>query len=261
MVGHALVLISAGSIDVIYHESCLDTLARFEDDSIDVVITSPPYNMRRRVSNGKLISRGNDTPKNVAKYTEFTDDLPTEDYLEFHSKALTECLRVSNRVFYNIAVVAGSKQALFQMIGKFAESLKDIIIWDKGHGEPAVQEGVLNRQFEFILIFEKDYPISRMFRKDVYFKRGTLSDVWKIPREKHAKGHQAVMPSKMVKTILKNFSAEGDLVYDPFMGAGTTAVVCEQMNRRWIGSEISEQYVDLARQRVAEINGLNAFFD
>ena len=247
--------------DLIHHESCLDTLARFEDDSIDVVITSPPYNMRRRVSNGKLISRGNDTPKNVAKYSEFTDDLPTEEYLEFHSKVLTECLRVSNRVFYNIAVVAGSKQALFQMIGKFAESLKDVIIWDKGHGEPAIQEGVLNRQFELILVFEKDYPISRMFRKDVYFKRGTLSDVWKMPREKHAKGHQAVMPTKMVKTILENFSVEDDLVYDPFMGAGTTAVVCEQMNRRWIGSEISQQYVDLTRQRVSEVITLNDFFE
>ena len=246
--------------NIIYHESCLETLSRLEDDTIDLVITSPPYNMRRRVSKGKLISRGNDNTEFSQKYTEFADNLPTEEYLEFHSKVLSECLRVSNRVFYNIAVVAGSKQALFQMIGKFAESLKDIIIWDKGHGQPAMQEGVLNRQFEFILVFEKDYPISRMFRKDVYFKRGTLSDVWKMPREKHAKGHQAVMPTKMVKTILENFSAEGDLVYDPFMGAGTTAFVCEQMNRRWIGSEISEEYVALARQRVTEVNTLNNFF-
>ena len=64
-----------------------------------------------------------------------------------------------------------------------------------------------------------------------------------------------------MKTILENFSSEGDLVYDPFMGAGTTAVVCEQMNRRWIGSEISEEYVALARQRVSEVNTLNAFFE
>lgn len=246
---------------VIHNESCLETLSKMSDDSIDLVITSPPYNLRRRVSKGKLISRGNDTPKNVAKYTEFTDDLPTEDYLEFHSKVLSECLRVSERVFYNIAVVAGSKQALFQMIGTYAEYLKDIIIWDKGHGEPAVQEGVLNRQFEFILVFEKDYPISRMFRKSVYFKRGTLSDVWKIPREKHVESHGAVMPIKLVRTILDNFSAEGDVVYDPFMGAGTTAVVCEEMRRKWIGSEINPDYVKIAHERVGKVSTLHNFFE
>ena len=245
---------------MIHQESCIDTLSRMEDDSVDLVITSPPYNLRRRVSNGKLISRGNDTPKNVAKYLDFTDDLPTEEYLEFHSKVLTECLRVSNRVFYNIAVVAGSKQALFQMIGQFAESLKDIIVWDKGHGEPAVQNGVLNRQSELILVFEKDYPISRMFRKDVYFDRGTLSDVWKIPREKSVKGHGAVMPTKLVRTILENFSTEGDTVYDPFMGAGTTGMVCAEMGRKWIGSEINPEYVKIANDRIASVSTLNDFF-
>jgi len=231
-----------------------------DDDSVDLVITSPPYNLRRRVSNGKLVSRGNNMSENSAKYTEFTDDLTTEDYLEFHSKVLSECLRVSQRVFYNIAVVAGSKQALFQMIGDYAEHLKDVIIWDKGHGEPAIQEGVLNRQFEFILVFEKDYPISRRFRKSVYFKRGTLSDVWKIPREKHVKSHGAVMPTRLVRTILDNFSAEGDVVYDPFMGSGTTAVVCKQMNRNWIGSEISPDYVKIALERVENVATLHNFF-
>lgn len=245
---------------VIHNESCLETLSKMSDDSIDLVITSPPYNLRRRVSKGKLISRGNDTPKNVAKYTEFTDDLPTEDYLDFHSKVLSECLRVSERVFYNIAVVAGSKQALFQMIGTYAEYLKDIIIWDKGHGEPAVQEGVLNRQFEFILVFEKDYPISRMFRKNVHFNRGTLSDVWMIPREKHVESHGAVMPTRLVRTILDNFSAEGDLVYDPFMGSGTTAVVCKEMRRNWIGSEINPDYVKIALERVENVTTLHNFF-
>lgn len=246
---------------VIHNESCLKTLSKMGDDSVDLVITSPPYNLRRRVLNGKLISRGHDMSENSAKYTEFTDDLPTEEYLEFHSKVLSECLRVSGRVFYNIAVVAGSKQALFQMIGNYAEYLKDVIIWDKGHGEPAIQEGVLNRQFEFILVFEKDYPISRMFRKSVYFKRGTLSDVWKIPREKHVESHGAVMPIKLVRTILDNFSAEGDVVYDPFMGAGTTAVVCEEMRRKWIGSEINPDYVKIAHERVGKVSTLHNFFE
>jgi site-specific DNA-methyltransferase (adenine-specific) len=72
------------------------------------------------------------------------------------------------------------------MIGDFSKNLKDIIIWDKGYAEPAIQEQVLNRQSELILVFEKDYPISRQFRSAV-FKRGTLGDVWKIGRDRKKK--------------------------------------------------------------------------
>ena len=67
------------------------------------------------------------------------------------------------------------------------------------------------------------------------------------------------MPTKLVRTILSNFSATGDVVYDPFMGAGTTAVVCEEMGRKWIGSEINPEYVEIALDRVDNVSTLNNF--
>jgi site-specific DNA-methyltransferase (adenine-specific)/modification methylase len=237
-------------LDKIFHESCLDTLARLPDDSIDLVVTSPPYNMNLRIRNGEYTSR--QIVKELStKYAGFSDNMPIEEYYEFHKKVLEELLRVSNLVFYNIQIVTGSKRAIFRLIGDFAESLKEIIVWDKGNGQPAMQEQVLNRRSELILVFEKDYPISRQFRK-APFKRGTLDDVWLVRRErkKGVTNHGATFPEELIRKILENFSTEGDIVYDPFLGTGTTAIVSKKMRRRYLGSEISEDYFEISRTKL-----------
>ena len=229
-------------LDVIFKESCLDTLGRIPDDSIDLVITSPPYNMNLRIRNGEYTSR--QIVKEIStKYDDFADNMPIEDYYNFHKGVLEELLRVSNLVFYNIQIVTGSKRAIFRIIGHFSDSLKEIIIWDKGNGQPAMQEQVLNRRSELILVFEKDYPISRQFRS-APFKRGTLDDVWLVKRErkKGVKNHGATFPEELIRKILENFSVAGDVVYDPFLGTGTTAIVAKKMGRHYLGSEISEEY-------------------
>jgi site-specific DNA-methyltransferase (adenine-specific) len=234
----------------IHQECCLDTLRKMPDDHVDVVVTSPPYNLNLRIRKGKYCSR--QIVREIStKYTEFDDNLPLEDYYKFHSEVLRELLRVSHIIFYNIQIVTGSKRSTFKMIGEFADNLKDIVVWDKGYAQPAIQEKVLNRRSELILIFEKDYPISRQFRRQGKFERGTLDDVWQINRENSkSRSHAAVMPQELVRTILKNFSSENDLVYDPFMGTGTTAVVAQEMNRRFVGSEQSKKYIDIANTRL-----------
>jgi len=206
--------------------------------------------MNLRIRKGLYCSR--QIVKEIStKYTEFDDNLPIDEYNKVHTEVLKELLRVSDLIFYNIQIVTGSKRSIFKMIGEFANNLKDIIIWDKGYGQPALQNQVLNRRTELILVFEKDYPISRQFRKRGTFKRGTLDDIWKIKRERSKeKGHGAVFPQELVAKILENFSKEGDVIYDPFMGTGTTALVARRFNRKFIGSEISEKYIEIANQRI-----------
>ena len=238
-------------LNKIYREDCLSTLKKIKDNSIDIVVTSPPYNMNLRIRNGKYCSR--QIVKEIStKYTEFSDNLPIDEYNQFHTNVLRELLRVSDLIFYNIQIVTGSKRSIFKMIGEFSEYLKEIIVWDKGNGQPAMQQQVLNRRTELILVFEKDYPISRQFRKRGNFKRGTLDDLWLIKRGKKVGGenHGAVFPIELVSTILENFSKEGDVVYDPSMGTGTTAVVAKQLKRKFIGSEISKKYIDIAEERL-----------
>ena len=238
-------------LNKIYQEDCLSTLKKMKDDSVDLVVTSPPYNMNLRIRKGEYCSR--QIVKEIStKYTEFSDNLPIDEYNKLHTEVLQELLRVADLIFYNIQIVTGSKRSIFKMIGEFSDNLKEIIVWDKGNGQPAMQQQVLNRRTELILVFEKDYPISRQFRNRGQFKRGTLDDLWLIKRGKNVGGenHGAVFPVELVSTILENFSKEGDIVYDPFMGTGTTAVVAKQLKRKFIGSEISQKYIDIAEERL-----------
>jgi len=237
--------------DVIYNQDCLQTLQRLQDNCIDIVITSPPYNMNLRIRKGEYCSR-QVVKEFSTKYDGFADNLPIAEFESRHLRILSELLRVSQRVFYVIQIVTGSKRAFFRIVGKLSNHLKDIIVWDKGFAQPAMHRKVLNRQVEYVLVFEKDYPISRMYRNKCKFKRGKLNDLWVIPREITKYNHSAAFPELLVIRILENFSDEGDIVYDPFMGTGTTAIVAKSMNRKYIGSEIVKKYCDLANQRLKD---------
>jgi len=240
-------------LNKVFNENCLTTLERFGDNTIDLVITSPPYNMNLRIRNGSYCSR-QIVKEFSTKYEGFDDNLPIDEFYELHSKIIRELLRVSNIIFYNIQIVTGSKRAFFKIMGEFSDQLKDIVIWDKGFGQPAMSPGVLNRQSELILIFENENAISRKFSK-FNFERGTLSDIWNISRGKKIdKSHGAVFPEMLVYTILDNFSNEGDVIYDPFMGSGTTAVVSQKMKRKWVGSELSPNYCELIQKRIDELS-------
>jgi site-specific DNA-methyltransferase (adenine-specific) len=243
-------------LDSIFNESCIDTMKRIPDNFVDVVITSPPYNMNLRIRKGEYCSR--QIVKEIStKYEVFSDNLPIDEYNKFHTDVLRELLRISNLVFYNIQIVTGSKRSIFKMIGEFSDKLKEIIVWDKGHGQPAMQEQVLNRRTELILVFENDYPISRQFRT-ANFKRGTLEDIWEIKRErkKGVDNHGATFPEELIKVILDNFTNENDIVYDPFLGTGTTAVVSKKLNRRFIGSELSKEYYKICQSQLKNADGI-----
>lgn len=237
--------------NTIYNEDCLETMKRMPDSHIDCIITSPPYNMRTRIRNGKYTTREK-SEHFSKKYYHFGDDLSIEEYQHFHAKALREMLRVSPIVFWNIQIVTGSKEAVFKIIGEFSSHIKDIAIWDKGHGQPAMHEGVMNRATELVLILESDGKKGRTFTKH-NFKRGTLQDIWRIKRDRSRdKAHSAVFPEELVAHILNNFTKHGDMIYDPFIGTGTVARVCSNLGRNFIGSEISKEYCDIAENRLKQ---------
>ncbi len=235
-----------------HNESCIETMLRMQDNSVDLVVTSPPYNMNLRIRNGEYCSRGH-VEEFSTKYNGFSDDLPLKEYNDFHTSVLQELLRVSSLVFYNVAIVTGSKRSIFKMIGDFNEYLKDIIIWDKGHGQPAMAEKVMNRRTELILVFDKYDAISRQFSDKGQFDRGTLDDIWIIKRQRsQSKGNTAVFPESLVRKIITNFSDIGDSIYDPFLGTGTTCVVAKSENRISSGSEISLKLLETAKRRLSQ---------
>ncbi len=226
-----------------YNEHCLITLSKMQNKSIDLVVTSPPYNMRTRIRDGKYVTREK-SEHFSKKYKYFDDALPIDEFYNLHKNILTELLRVSKIICYNFQIVTGSKDAFFKIIGDFNIKIKDIIIWDKNTGQPAMHKNILNSVYEMILILEDDDRKGRMIQ-NAKFPRGKMNNIIRVKKgKKQNKINGAVFPEELIVELIQAFSNKGDLIYDPFMGSGTTAVVCEKLNRRWVGSEIvKEQYM------------------
>ena len=229
---------------------CLTEMGRLKPDSFDLVLTSPPYNMNLRVRDGKHCSR--QIVKELStKYENFSDNLPMEKYYEFNRSVISECLRLAPLVFFNVQFLTGNKSALFRLIGEFSNQLKGFIIWDKINAQPAIGEGILNSQWEAVLVFSRDDAISRKFKAE--FARGTLSNLWRIKRAvKLYKDHGATFPVELAETIVGNFTRPGARVLDPFMGTGTTGVACGQSGRDFTGIEIDFDYLMTAYKRLSD---------
>ncbi len=230
---------------------CMDYMKSLPNNAFDLIVTSPPYNMRTRVRNGEYTTREK-SEHFSKKYNNFDDALSIDDYFIFHSEAIKEMLRLSKIIIYNIQIVTGSKEAIFKMIGLFHKEIKDIVIWDKGHGQPAMHDGVLNKATELILIFEPNAKAGRCF--NVFnFERGTLSDIWRIPKEQSGvAGHSAIFPVRLAETAIVNFSKKGDLVFDPFMGTGTTGIAALMHDRKFYGCELDTDYFEAACKRIKQ---------
>jgi site-specific DNA-methyltransferase (adenine-specific)/modification methylase len=227
----------------------MEYMKSLPDNAFDLIVTSPPYNMRTRIRDGEYTVREK-SEHFSKKYKNFDDALSIDDYFTFHSEAIKQMLRLSKVIIYNIQIVTGSKEALFKMIGLFHKEIKDIVIWDKGHGQPAMHDGVLNKATELILILEQNAKAGRCF--NVFnFERGTLSDIWRIPREKsEVAGHAATYPVRLAETAIVNFSKTGDLVFDPFMGTGTTGIAALMHDRNFHGCELDVDYFEAACKRI-----------
>lgn len=230
---------------------CLKELKKLKDDSVKLTFTSPPYNMNLRIRNGKYCSRQL-VKELTTKYQNYDDNLSIDEYYKFNKKILDELLRTSEYVFYNVQFLTGNKPALFRLIGEYHLQLKEFIIWDKKVGQPAIRDGVMNSQFEVILVLTKNTSsaMSRRFENG-NFKRGTLTNLWSIGRgKKTTSTHGAVFPEELAEKVISNFSNKGDVILDPFMGSGTTGIVSKKLGRKFIGIEIDKDYFKLATDRI-----------
>lgn len=225
-------------IDHIYNEDCLDTMARMEDGFLDLVITSPPYNIGGMHTNGKQHG------------TYANNDMPEKEYQDWQIKILNELFRVTKEggsLFYNHKVRIKNGVAIhpLEWVLKSDWILKQEITWDMG--------GSANcDKIRFFPFSERIYWLVKNPKTKVQNDL-RLSDIWRVvPTHKRGEiGHIAVMPDRIVENILSSIDA--DLVYDPFMGSGTTARVCVKMGRKFIGSEVSSDYCQVIEERLSSL--------
>ena len=230
---------------------CMDIMKDYKDDEFDISITSPPYNAAIGVVNGEY--KPKKESKFNKKYSDFNDSLSQSEYKELTILRIRELSRVSRIVFYNIQLLTGNKPSLFQAIGELTDILKEVVIWDKCSSMPHINDGTMGAEFEFIFIFAKENTKSRQF-KNVNFKNGELSNMWRIGKSRGVKGsiNAATFPQALPDVILKNFAHNGDKVLDPFMGTGTTGIAAHYAKCDFTGIEIDFNYFKFAEARIKE---------
>jgi DNA modification methylase len=210
-------------LNKIYNGNCFDLFEQLEDKSIDVVFTSPPYNRKR-----------ND------KYTFYNDTLV--DYYSFLMYFIEESRRVAkDKVIVNIQTNYYNQSEVYHIIGTYADMIKQIIIWEKTNPMPASGYNITNAYEMFLVIGDKPLKSNTTYTKNVISTSVNSS----MPKE-----HKAVMKQEVSDWFIEKFTSEGNVILDPFMGIGTTAISCKKMNRKYIGFEMIKKYCEMAEKRI-----------
>lgn len=224
-------------INNIYNNDSMEFMRGLEDNSIDLVVTDPPYKVTARGNAGnsggmmksKLSMNGR-----IFKH----NDVKIEDFIPEIYRVLKEgshCYIMTNHVNL-IEMLNVAKECGFHFIKS--------LIWDKGN---KIMGQCYMSQFEYILFLRKG-------KHKKINNRGT-SDILSIPNKKQ-KGedgknlHDTEKPVELMRILIENSSQEGEVVLDPFVGIGATAVAAKNLNRKYIGIELDENYFNIAKRRL-----------
>jgi len=223
-----------------------DTDELYGSEIAAITFTSPPYNAGKE---GWLGS-------SESKYEGDADNSDWRDYAQFLDDFARNHLSRCCYLFINIQMLRGNKLALIDFMHTFMFNIADIIIWDKETAQPAMAENILNSQFEFILVLKEEVPANRKVGTKNF--RGTVSNVHRGPPQRtndYSGVHSATFPMHLPEWVIGNFTADGEVVFDPFLGTGTTLVACEQMGRVLYGMELNPEYLELSCRRWEKLTG------
>jgi modification methylase hpaI len=250
--------------NIIYNKTS-EQMHEIKDKSVNLIVTSPPYNIDIKYGNktikGKVID---------SKGIKYNDNLNENEYRKLLKDVFNECKRVltdDGSIFINIKNRYQNGRIISpKWIEDYFEDmyLKNIIIWNFDWG------GSTNKRFapryEYVYWYtkeEKNYKFyldsvkipALNFRPDRYKSQTkNPSDVWKISMVsgnfEERTTHPAQFPERLIERIISCSTNQNDIVLDPFMGSGTTAVVAKKLNRNYIGYEIEKEYIQISNIRL-----------
>lgn len=250
-------------LNKIYNMDCVKGIKLLDDNSIDLVITSPPYNVNLGESKHNRFS-----------YDLYNDNREYKQYIEWLKTVFNGIYRVlksGGRVCVNIGdgkngAVSTSSDIIQFMTRELNYIQMTHIIWNKNQTRNRAAWGSFNspsspsfpRPFEHILVFAKENKKLQYKGETDLSKEDFINwsfGLWTFAPETNQKkfGHPAMFPEELPKRCMKMFSWVGAAVLDPFMGSGTTAKAALLYNRNFIGFEISDQYCDIAKKRLSLI--------
>lgn len=230
--------------DKIICGDCLDVMRQIPDEAVDLVVTSPPYNLKNSTGNGMKDGRGGkwSNAALIHGYNTYNDNMPYDEYIAWQRDCLSEMYRLikpNGAIFYNHKwrVQAGLIQDRREIIDGFP--VRQIIIWRR-------KGGINFNAGYFLPTYEVIYMICK---RDFKLVKGANAhgDVWEFMQEQK-NAHPAPFPVTLIERIISSTSA--NIILDPFMGSGTTAVAAKELKRHYIGIEISEEYCKMAEERI-----------
>lgn len=233
----------------------IDELKKLSDDSVDCIITSPPY------------WKGFEYEAYFNSY---------KQYLDWCMEWLSECKRVLapyGTFYLNIANDSETTVRVFELLdicNQLMFKLHDTIIWYCYNRQPANTTRQLTNQTEYILMLRHTSAGVELNKQETYqfnpdiFKTRNVGNVWEIPFNKGEKIHFAKKETKskwghsgfplaLPETCILLSTNKGDTVLDCFMGSGTTGVACKKLNREFIGIELHKDIFDVAKQRIENV--------
>ncbi len=234
----------------VHHGDCVDLMNQMPAGSVDVIVTSPPYNIKNSTGNGLKNGSGGKWPQAalLEGYANHNDALPHKDYVKWQRSCLKAMMRVlseTGAIFYNHKwrVQGGLLQDRADIVDGFP--VRQIIIWQR-KGGINFNPGYFLPTYEVIyLIAKPDFRLAP--------KANAQGDVWQIPQESN-NPHPVPFPVELAQRCVN--STLGQVVLDPFIGSGTTAIAAEMSRRDWIGIDISEEYCRMAHDRITEVSGM-----
>lgn len=245
-------------INTFYNEDCLSTIEKIENNSINCILTSPPYNMTKR--------RGGYADKQK-RYDEYQDWKSEKEYLEWTSnifnKLETKLCR-NGVILYNFSYSIENPSLPYsivaEIISKTDFTIADTIIWKKNNSIPhPASYNRLNRiiEFVFVIVRKSEIKTFNCYKKIVKTSPKGQNYYEIVDNFITAKNNdettelnKATFSTELCSKLLSIYSKEYDLIYDPFMGTGTTAISCIMNNRNFIGSEISKKQVEHSKIRM-----------
>ena len=230
-----------------------ENMKELPDNSVHLMITSPPYNVSK----------------------EYDEDLSLKEYLQLLENSLKETYRVlvnGGRACINVANLGRKpyiplSDYISKMMIDIGFNMRGEIIWNKAaSASPSTAWGswqsaanpILRDIHEYILVFSKgDYKREKGTKENTISKEQFMEwtkSIWTMNAESARRiGHPAPFPEELPYRLIQLYSFKGDIILDPFMGSGTTAVSALKTDRKFVGYEISKEYIDLAEKRIESL--------
>jgi len=249
-------------LDHIIEGNCIEVMKEFPSNSINLILTDPPYNVSGK---SKLDLPNNTTGGPWYKMDESWDVFKDfKDYLNFTREWMKQADRIL--VKNGSMIVCCSYHGLGEILIALKEldyKILNIIVWKKTNPMPNITKRTLTHSTEYAVWATKSTGwVYNYMEMKKYSNGKQLRDVWEFSlcqgsqRIKNKSGraaHPTQKPLEFFKRLVEMASNEGDVILDPFLGTGTTAVVANDLKRRWVGIENKKDYIKIAKKRIGDV--------